>query len=73
MSTEQVKAIARNHYDNTRDLEAAFKLVSRQVSFHALPGMPPKAYRWIGEMEEIAATFAAAGLPDGYVAPRAAR
>ena len=27
-----------------------------------LPGMVPKAYRWIAEMEEIAATFAAAGM-----------
>lgn len=27
-----------------------------------LPGMPPKAHRWIGEMEEIAATFDAVGL-----------
>jgi hypothetical protein len=26
----------------------------------------PKAWRWIAEMEEIAATFAAAGLPDGF-------
>jgi 3-hydroxyisobutyrate dehydrogenase-like beta-hydroxyacid dehydrogenase len=25
-----------------------------------------KGWRWIGEMEEIAATFAAAGLPDGF-------
>ncbi len=29
----------------------------------ALPGMPPKAWRWVGEMEEIAATFGAVGLP----------
>jgi 3-hydroxyisobutyrate dehydrogenase-like beta-hydroxyacid dehydrogenase len=28
----------------------------------ALPRMVPKAYRWVAEMEEIAATFAAAGL-----------
>lgn len=28
----------------------------------AVPEMPPKAYRWIGEMEEIAATFGAVGL-----------
>ncbi len=28
-----------------------------------LPQMPPKAYRWVGEMEEIAHTFAALGLP----------
>ena len=29
---------------------------------HVLPSMPPKSRRWIGEMEEIAATFAYAGL-----------
>jgi 3-hydroxyisobutyrate dehydrogenase-like beta-hydroxyacid dehydrogenase len=28
----------------------------------SLPGMPPKARRWVGEMEEIAATFEAVGL-----------
>jgi 3-hydroxyisobutyrate dehydrogenase-like beta-hydroxyacid dehydrogenase len=28
----------------------------------SVPGMPPKAYRWVGEMEEIAATFGALGL-----------
>ncbi len=28
----------------------------------ATPGMPPKAFRWVGEMEEIAATFAALGM-----------
>jgi len=27
-----------------------------------IQGMPPKAYRWIGEMEEIAATFESVGL-----------
>ena len=26
----------------------------------------PKAWRWTGEMDEIAATFAEAGLPDGF-------
>ena len=26
----------------------------------------PKAWRWVAEMEEIAATFAAAGQPDGF-------
>jgi hypothetical protein len=25
-----------------------------------------KGWRWVAEMEEIAATFAAAGLPDGF-------
>lgn len=33
----------------------------------AVPSMPPKAYRWIGEMEEIAQTFAAVGLPPGML------
>ena len=28
----------------------------------SLPPMPPKAYRWVGEMEEIATTFADLGL-----------
>jgi L-threonate 2-dehydrogenase len=35
-----------------------FGMIKRQV-----PSMPPKAYRWIGEMEEIAQTFADVGLP----------
>ena len=29
----------------------------------ALPNMPPKAYRWVGEMEEIARCFEDLGLP----------
>lgn len=29
-----------------------------------LPSMPPKAHRWVGEMEEIAATFKAVGLTE---------
>jgi L-threonate 2-dehydrogenase len=35
-----------------------FKTMQRSV-----PAMPPKAYRWVGEMEEIALTFADLGLP----------
>lgn len=33
-----------------------------QGAERGLPGMVPKAYRWIAEMEEIAATFEAVGL-----------
>ena len=29
-------------------------------------GTAPKAWRFVGEMEEIAATFAAQDLPDGF-------
>lgn len=48
-----------------RALEA--ELADSQPQFLAaarggLPGMVPKAYRWIAEMEEIAATFGACGL-----------
>jgi 3-hydroxyisobutyrate dehydrogenase-like beta-hydroxyacid dehydrogenase len=32
----------------------------------AAKGNAPKAWRFVGEMDEIAATFAAAGLPDGF-------
>jgi 3-hydroxyisobutyrate dehydrogenase-like beta-hydroxyacid dehydrogenase len=36
------------------------RLASAERSAHA------KGWRWVGEMEEIAATFAADGLPDGF-------
>jgi len=32
----------------------------------AATGSVPKAWRFVGEMKEIAATFAAAGYPDGF-------
>ena len=35
-----------------------FQWFERQI-----PRMPPKAFRWVGEMEEIALTFADLGLP----------
>ena len=31
-----------------------------------IPGLPVKARRWIGEMEEIASTFESAALPPGF-------
>jgi 3-hydroxyisobutyrate dehydrogenase-like beta-hydroxyacid dehydrogenase len=40
------------------DLAAVRRFVER-----ALPSMPPKAYRWIGEMEEIARCFEELGMP----------
>jgi 3-hydroxyisobutyrate dehydrogenase-like beta-hydroxyacid dehydrogenase len=36
------------------------------ISDGAATNAGPKAWRWIAEMEEIAATFAAAGQPDGF-------
>jgi len=30
----------------------------------SIPGMPPKAHRWVGEMEEIAKTYSDAGMTD---------
>jgi 3-hydroxyisobutyrate dehydrogenase-like beta-hydroxyacid dehydrogenase len=35
-------------------------------SENAAKGTAPKAWRWVGEMDEIAATFKGAGLPDGF-------
>lgn len=40
------------------------ELVSR--SLHAGHQAATKGWRWVGEMDEIAATFASAGLPDGF-------
>lgn len=36
------------------------------LSEGAARGTAPKAWRFVGEMEEIAASFAGAGLPDGF-------
>ena len=47
MSTiEQNKAIARQHYEKSADLDAAFKLVAPDVAFHAMPGVPPTYEGW---------------------------
>jgi hypothetical protein len=35
-------------------------------SVRAAQSVAAKGWRWVGEMEEIAATFAADGLPDGF-------
>jgi 3-hydroxyisobutyrate dehydrogenase-like beta-hydroxyacid dehydrogenase len=43
--------------------EGASLAAVRQFVERSLPTMPPKAYRWIGEMEEIARTFEDLGLP----------
>jgi 3-hydroxyisobutyrate dehydrogenase-like beta-hydroxyacid dehydrogenase len=37
-----------------------------EQSVRAARSAATKGWRWVGEMEEIAATFAAAGLPDGF-------
>jgi 3-hydroxyisobutyrate dehydrogenase-like beta-hydroxyacid dehydrogenase len=36
--------------------------ILRQWFERSIPGMPPKAHRWVGEMEEISKTFADAGM-----------
>jgi len=43
--------------EHAQGQQAMLQWYSRSV-----PGMPPKAYRWVGEMEEIAATFEYLGL-----------
>ena len=56
----------------TEGVEAAFlaELGASQPGLlsqleRGLPGMCPKAYRWVGEMEEISRTHADRGLPGG--------
>lgn len=43
--------------EHSQGQQAIFNWYSRSI-----PGMPPKAGRWVGEMEEIAATFEHLGL-----------
>jgi 3-hydroxyisobutyrate dehydrogenase-like beta-hydroxyacid dehydrogenase len=37
-----------------------------ELSVRAARSAATKGWRWVGEMEEVAGTFAAAGLPDGF-------
>jgi len=49
----------------TAELAASQESVLR--SMHAsIPALPANAHRWIGEMEEIAATFDSVGLSPGF-------
>lgn len=46
-------------------LRAELEFSQKQLLAHferSIPGMPPKAYRWVGEMEEIAKTFQDVGM-----------
>jgi hypothetical protein len=49
-------------------LLAEWKLSQAQLlrESDAVPAKVYKAWRWVGEMEEIAASFEAAGLPGGF-------
>lgn len=63
LSTELL--VAAEALGITEPLQAEFR--QSQSSMLAqmergLPGMPPKARRWVGEMEEIASTFESVGL-----------
>lgn len=49
----------------TAELEASQENVLRQMRA-IIPALPANAHRWIGEMEEIAATFDSVGLSPGF-------
>jgi 3-hydroxyisobutyrate dehydrogenase-like beta-hydroxyacid dehydrogenase len=49
-------------YDALMDELANSQAANKQQMERGLPGVPPKARRWVGEMEEIAATFESVGL-----------
>ena len=58
-----IERVAR-HYDVWDDLPWDDDLHARLARAHR--SAETKGWRWIGEMEEIADTFAAAGAPDGF-------
>jgi len=58
-----IERVAR-HYDVWDELPWDEELRARVESAHR--SADAKGWRWIGEMEEIADTFAAAGVPDGF-------
>lgn len=57
-----VAARAMGLEEALRDEQAHSMATVRDWLEQATPTMPPKAYRWVGEMEEIAQTFADVGL-----------
>ena len=59
LTAGQVLGLSETLIGELRESQAElFRWFERQV-----PRMPPKAYRWVGEMEEIARTFADLELP----------
>jgi len=61
--TELLVAARRLGVEEVLDEELrGSQAVLRDWILKSLPSMPPKAYRWVPETEEIAATFAAVGL-----------
>ena len=49
------------------EAELAFSQdMTLQQMRQSIPSLPANAHRWIGEMEEIAATFASVGAPEGF-------
>ena len=53
----------------TQELHAEFKSSQPEVFARmesGLPGLPANAHRWVGEMEEIAATFDGVGVTPGF-------
>lgn len=48
--------------DDLREEQMGSMQMVREWIERSIPTMPPKAYRWVGEMEEIAATFEHLGL-----------
>jgi hypothetical protein len=57
--------LAAQAYAIARAYGVAEALAGEGVGAEAIPRAGPKAWRWKAEMEEIAATCAALGLPDG--------
>ncbi len=62
LTESMVTAQANGVYDGFREELADSQPQFLAAAERGLPGMVPKAYRWIAEMEEIAATFEATGL-----------
>ncbi|MEM7141934.1 MAG: DUF1932 domain-containing protein [Actinomycetota bacterium] len=63
-----IRALAESH-DVTDGLEHAWGVLTPELldrTPQTVRGTAPKAWRFVGEMEEIAATFGDAGLPAGF-------
>jgi 3-hydroxyisobutyrate dehydrogenase-like beta-hydroxyacid dehydrogenase len=62
LATAETLGVREELFEQWRNEDPAFPVQAQK----RIQGAAPKAWRWVGEMEEIAKTFSEAGLPGGF-------
>ena len=62
LATAETLGVREELFERWRHEDPAFPAQTQK----RIQGAAPKAWRWVGEMEEISKTFSEAGLPGGF-------